>query len=82
MALSNILGEEGFKAERLESKAAVTLDKVPDGFAVTKSHLTLSATIPGIDQAKFTELANKAKAGCPISKLLNAEVTLDAALKG
>ena len=80
MALSMILGEAGFTATRMDSKAVVTLDKVGDGFAVTKSHLTLSATIPNIDQAKFQELAGKAKAGCPISKLLNAEISLDASL--
>ncbi len=80
MALSMILGEAGFTATRMDSKAAVTLDKVGDGFAVTKSHLTLSATIPNIDHAQFKELADKAKAGCPISKLLNAEISLDATL--
>ena len=80
MALSLILGEAGFTATRMDSKAVVTLDKVADGFAVTRSHLTLSATIPGIDQAQFAELAGKAKAGCPISKLLNAEISLDATL--
>ncbi len=80
MALSMILGEAGFTATRMDSKAVVTLDKVDDGFAVTKSHLTLSATIPEIDQAQFQELTAKAKAGCPISKLLNAEISLDATL--
>ena len=82
MALSMILGEAGFTATRLDSRAVVTLDKVDDGFAVTKSHLTLSATIPNIDQARFQELAAKAKAGCPISKLLKAEITLVSTLEG
>lgn len=80
MALSLILGEAGLKPDRLDVKSAVTLDKDGDSFSVTKSHLTLSATIPGIDQATFEELTAKAKAGCPISKLLKAEVTLDATL--
>lgn len=80
MALSMILGEAGLTAEKLDSTAEVTLEKVDDGFAVTKSHLTLTATIPGADDGQFQELADKAKAGCPISKLLNAEITLDATL--
>src|SRR5688572_11132988 len=61
MALSLILGEAGFTAERMDATADVTLDKVGDGFAITKSHLTLKAKIPGVDQAKFEELAGKAK---------------------
>ena len=80
MALSNILGEAGFKADELATEAAVTLDKQPDGFAITAVRLTLKAKIPGIDDAKFQELAAKAKAGCPVSKLLKAEISLDASL--
>jgi len=80
MALSNILGEAGSTAERLATKAVVTLDKVEGGFAITKVHLTLDAKVPGLDDAKFQELAAKAKAGCPVSKVLNAEITLDATL--
>lgn len=80
MAFSLILGEEKLTAEHMETRAEVTLDKVEGGFAITKSHLTLTAKIPGIDQAKFEELSAKAKAGCPVSKLLNAEITLDATL--
>jgi osmotically inducible protein OsmC len=80
MALSLILGEAGLTAERMDATADVTLDKVGDGFEITKSHLTLKAKIPGADQAKFEELAGKAKAGCPVSKVLNAEITLDASL--
>ena len=80
MALSLILGEAGFTAEQMDTKAEITLTKQDDGFAVTKSALTLRAKIPGIDAAKFQELAGKAKAGCPISKLLKCEITLDAAL--
>lgn len=78
MALSLILGEARLTAEHMETKAEVTLDKVADGFAITAVHLTLTAKIPGADQAKFEELA--AKAGCLVSKLLNTKITLDAAL--
>jgi osmotically inducible protein OsmC len=80
MALSAILGEAGFTATEMNTKAEITLEKQGDGFAVTKSHLTLRAKIPGIDAAKFKELAGMAEKGCPISKLLKAEISLDAAL--
>jgi osmotically inducible protein OsmC len=80
MALSLILGEAQLRADHMETKAEVTLDKVADGFAITAVHLTLIANIPGADHAKFQELAAKAKAGCPVSKLLNAKITLDATL--
>ncbi len=82
MALSLILGEAGLTAERMVTTADVTLDKVGDGYAITTVHLTLKARIPGADQAKFEELTAKAKAGCPVSKLLKAEITLDATLEG
>ena len=81
MALSLILGEAGLTAETMETTAEVTLDKVADGYAITKVHLTLKAKIPGTDRAKFDELAGKAKAGCPVSKLLKADITLDATLE-
>jgi lipoyl-dependent peroxiredoxin len=80
MALSLILGEAQLTASQMNTTAEVTLDKVADGFAITAVHLTLRAKVPGVDQARFTELAEKAKAGCPVSKLLNAKITLDAAL--
>ncbi|HET7849611.1 MAG TPA: OsmC family protein [Pseudolabrys sp.] len=80
MALSLILGEASLTADKMETQADVTLEKVPDGFAITRVHLTLKAKIPGIDNAKFQELAAKAKAGCPVSKLLKADITLDASL--
>ncbi len=80
MALSLILSEAGLTADEMNTKAEVTLDKVADGFAITKVHLTLRAKIPGADDAKFQELAATAKAGCPVSKLFKAEITLDAAL--
>lgn len=81
MALSMMLGNEGFTAEKIETHAEVSLDKVGEGFEITKSHLILTAKIPGIDKAKFDEIAGKAKAGCPVSKLLKAEITLDATLE-
>jgi osmotically inducible protein OsmC len=80
MALSKILGDAGFTAEEMNTKAEITLEKQGDGFAITKSHLTLRAKIPGIDAAKFAELAGMAEKGCPVSKLLKAEITLDAEL--
>ena len=80
MALSLILGEAGFTASEMNTKAEITLEKQGDGFAITKSHLTLRAKIPGIDAAKFKELAGKAEKGCPVSKVLNAQISLDAQL--
>lgn len=82
MALSLILGEAGLTAEKMETSAVVTLEKLDDGFAVTASALTLKATIPGTDDATFQELASKAKANCPISKLLKADISLSAELLG
>ncbi len=81
MALSLILGEAKLTAERMETTADVTLDKVADGFSITSVHLTLKAKIPGATKEQFEELAGKAKAGCPVSKLLNAEITLDTTLE-
>jgi osmotically inducible protein OsmC len=80
MALSLILGEAGLTAEKIETHAAVSLEKVGDGFEITASHLDVVAKIPGASQAKFEELANKAKAGCPVSKVLKAKITMDARL--
>jgi osmotically inducible protein OsmC len=80
MALSLILEQAGFKADQMDTKAEITLEKQGDGFAITKSHLTLRAKIAGIDQAKFKDLAGQAEKGCPVSKLLKAEITLDASL--
>jgi osmotically inducible protein OsmC len=78
MQLSHFLAENGTPAEKLDAKAVVTL--IP-GTGITKSALTVAGTVPGLDQAKFKELADKAKAGCPVSKALGAiEVTLDAKL--
>ncbi|HVZ64383.1 MAG TPA: OsmC family protein [Lacunisphaera sp.] len=81
MALSAMLGEAGFTPDRLDVTAEVSLDNVPPaGWTVTASALSLTAKIPGIDQAKFDEIAAKAKAGCPISRLLNAKISLTAKL--
>jgi osmotically inducible protein OsmC len=80
MAFSLILGMAGFTPEKIETNATVSLDKVGDGFEITSSHLDLVAAIPGIDDATFQDLAAKAKAGCPVSKVLNAKITMDARL--
>ncbi len=80
MATSGELGKAGFTPTRLEASATVTLEPVDGKPTVSKSHLVLKATVPGIDQAKFDEIVAGSKAGCPISRLLKAEITLDARL--
>ena len=80
MALSMILGEAGLTAQSIDTTAEVTLDKQGDGFAITAVHLVLKAKIPGASQAQFDELSKKAKEGCPVSKVLNATITLDGTL--
>lgn len=80
MALSLILGQAKLVATQLETSAAVTLASADDGYAITAVHLTLQARIPGADQATFDQLVKAAKLNCPVSKLLKAEITLDAAL--
>ncbi|NMZ96168.1 OsmC family protein [Pseudomonas lundensis] len=80
MALSMILGEAGLTAESIDTTAEVTLDKQDDGFAITAVHLVLKAKVPGATQQQFDELTTKAKEGCPVSKVLNAKITLDATL--
>jgi osmotically inducible protein OsmC len=80
MALSLILGEAGLTATEMNTTATVTLEKVPEGFAITAIHLVLKGKVPGADAAKFKDLANMAKAGCPVSKVLNANITLDVEL--
>jgi len=82
MALSAQLGGAGITPEAIETTAAVTLEKVEAGFTVTKVHLDVTATIPGADAAAFEKAANDAKAGCPISRLLKAEITMTAKLVG
>ena len=80
MALSGQLTRAGFTAESLATSAALTLEQKDGGFAITTVHLTLDAKVPGITAEQFHELANAAKAGCPVSKVLNAEITLSATL--
>ncbi|MBV5269521.1 MAG: OsmC family protein [Afipia sp.] len=82
MALSLILGEAKLTAEKMETTAEVSLDKDGDGFSITAVHLTLKAKIPGATQEQFEKLTGMAKAGCPVSKLLKATITLDATLEG
>jgi len=81
MALSLQLGDAGLVADSIKTTATVTLDKDDSGFSFTAVHLDLTAKIPGIDNEKFQELANKTKLGCPVSKVLNAKITLDAKLE-
>ena len=80
MALSLILGEAKLVAEQMDTSARVTLEQVEGGFSITAVHLTLRAKVPGADDATFQALAAKAKAGCPVSKVLKAEITLEAML--
>jgi lipoyl-dependent peroxiredoxin len=81
MALSGQLGQANLVAESINTTAEVRLEKVEGGFAITKVHLEVRARISGADKAAFTTAANNAKVGCPISKLLNAEITMDARLE-
>lgn len=81
MALSAQLTEAGFTPDTIDTKAVVTLDLHGEGPTITKIHLTNTSKVPGIDKAKFDELAGAAKVGCPVSKVLKAaEITLDATL--
>jgi osmotically inducible protein OsmC len=80
MALSLTLEQAGFKATRMDTSAVVALEQVEGGFSITAVQLTLKAQIPNIDDAKFQSLAASAKANCPVSKLLKAEISLDAKL--
>ena len=82
MALSGQLEAAGMTAQKLETSAAVSLDKVDGGFQITAVHLETVATIPGATDEAFQEAARKAKEGCPVSKLFNATITLDAKLQG
>jgi osmotically inducible protein OsmC len=80
MALSAQLEGAGLKADSIDTTATVSLEKLEGGFAITSVNLEVRAKIPGADQAKFDELTKKAKEGCPVSKLLNAKITMDAKL--
>jgi osmotically inducible protein OsmC len=82
MALSAQLGNAGITPETLETTASLTLEKLDAGFTVTKVHLDVAGRIPGNDKAAFEKAAQEAKAGCPISRLLKAEITMTARLLG
>jgi osmotically inducible protein OsmC len=82
MATSFALARAGHSDGTLETDCAITLEKDGDGFKISKSALTLKATIAGIDEADFFRIADEAKAGCPVSKLLNCEITLERSLNG
>jgi osmotically inducible protein OsmC len=78
MAFSSELGKAGLKPESIAATATVTLEMLPSGPTVTESHLDVTVKVPGADTGKVLEIANAAKTGCPISRLLNAKVTMDA----
>jgi osmotically inducible protein OsmC len=80
MALSMVLGEGGMTPSAIDTTCAVTLDQVDGGFAVTASHLVVTASVPGADDAAIREACETAKANCPISKLLTAEITMEVKL--
>jgi len=80
MALSNILGESQLTPKSIETKATLTMEKTDAGFTVTEIHLDVTANIPGADEAKFKAAAEKAKVGCPISRLLNTKIEMTAKL--
>ena len=80
MALSAILGEAKLTAQQIDAKAEVSLQQGEGGWSIAASHLTVTAKVPGADQETFATLADKAKAGCPVSRLLKAEITLTATL--
>src|SRR5215217_8911247 len=82
MALSKQLGDAGLTAESINTTASVRLEKTDAGFSITKVHLDVTARVPGADAAAFETAANNAKAGCPVSRLFNAEITMDAKLEG
>jgi osmotically inducible protein OsmC len=81
MALSGQLGNAGMIAQRLETTATVTIEKVGDGFSITKSHLDLVARIPSADKAKFEAAVKAAETGCPVSKLFKTEISVNARLE-
>ena len=81
MAFSAELGKAGITPESIHTTATITMEKTDAGFTVTQSHLDVTAKVPGSDKAKVLEIANAAKAGCPISRLLKANITMDAKLE-
>lgn len=81
MALSAFLGKAGFTATKLTTDAFLSIEQIEGNWTIVESHLELKASIPGIDKSKFDEIANEAKAKCPVSRLLNAKITLVAVLE-
>ncbi len=82
MALSGQLGNAGMTAQSIDTTATVTFEKLDAGWTITEVHLDVKAKIPGADKSKFETAANNAKAGCPVSRVLNAKITMDAKLEG
>ncbi len=82
MDLSGRLGAASMVPEELETTATLTMDKSEKGFSITKIHLTVKAKIPGGDNSAFQNAVKQAKEGCPVSKVLNAEISVDAQLNG
>jgi len=82
MALSLVLGEANITADRIDATAAVSLDKTEGGFAITAVHLDVQVTAPGADAKAVAEATEKAKAGCPVSKVLNAPITMNSRFNG
>ena len=80
MALSAQLGNAGMTPESIDTTATITLEKTDAGFTITSSHLDVSVKLPGADKAKFDEAAKAAETGCPISRVLNTKITMDAKL--
>ncbi|GGL61732.1 OsmC family peroxiredoxin [Wenxinia marina] len=81
MALSLNLGEDGLTADDIDAKSTISLEEDPQGgFKITRAHLEVTAKVPGASQEQFDKAAQATKTGCPVSKLLNCEVTLDAKL--
>ncbi|MGZ4787968.1 MAG: OsmC family protein [Terriglobales bacterium] len=81
MAFSAALEKAGSKPDRIATEAVVSLEKVGDGFAITAVHLTVKGKVPGIDDSRYQEIAAAAKANCPVSKVLNAKITMEATLE-
>ena len=82
MAFSMMLGEAGLTPERIDTTAEVSLEKLDQGFTITAIALTMKAKVPGASEEQFQQIANKAKEGCPVSRLLNAQISLNASLEG
>jgi lipoyl-dependent peroxiredoxin len=82
MALSMMLGEVGVEPEQIDTRAAVSIEQEGGGFSITTVDLTVEVRAPGMDEKAFNDAAEKAKAGCPVSKVLNAKISMDAKLVG